>query len=141
MAYLSDQDKEVFYTEVKRLIKIIKTKIARGTDDADMNSDSEGSGCLVRQKDNSFQFAGSTKIQLAWLEPLLSIQVLHSYPKMALLAYEAFSEYIDVFDNEFCSLYNQFIDKFGHQHEKSRAKFYSLNDRATTERSQIDEFY
>lgn len=27
VAHLSDQDKEVFYTEVKRLIKIIKTKV------------------------------------------------------------------------------------------------------------------
>jgi hypothetical protein len=60
---------------------------------------------------------------------------------MALLAYEVFSEYSEVFDNEYCNLYTLFISKYEHLPDKSRAKFYSLNDRATTERSHIDDLY
>jgi hypothetical protein len=54
MAFLSEQDKEVYYIEVKRLIKIIKTKIAKGTDDEEMMSDDETEGYLVKKNDQEF---------------------------------------------------------------------------------------
>ncbi len=63
IAFLCEQDKEVYYIEVKRLIKIIKTKIAKGTDDEEMLADDEATtGYLEQQNDQSFQFAGATQI-------------------------------------------------------------------------------
>lgn len=37
--------------------------------------------------------------------------MIQHYPKMALLAYDALSEYIDIFDNQYCNIFQMWREK------------------------------
>lgn len=58
---------------------------------------------FVNQKQE--KYTSSSLVSLAFLKPMLQNEVIKHYPKLALLAFDTFSEYMEVFDNEFCSLY------------------------------------
>ena len=72
---LSDVNKEVFYTEMKRLICLIKT------DSTNCNNQ-----------------INTTKLHQ--LKSILSLKVLGYYPKLSLLLYDLLIEYMPVFENE-----------------------------------------
>lgn len=130
---LIKSDKELYYSEVKHFIKIIKwtkeqhlRELERNkfelfgqTRDVEMKDEETKQGPhrqMSRKLDGEFRTVNpefskyrpdTLYPSLQNLESLLTIDLIRDYPKLSLLAYEALHEYIDVFDNTFVSFLKQ----------------------------------
>lgn len=120
IASLPDQDKELFFMAVKRITKMIKANMGRQdvemTTCVDVDSDTEPA-VYYKTPDGSFKQKESRsptnlKYSLQQLKHLLRPSVIQHYPKIALLAFDAFSEYMTIFDNPFCSLYSLCTERY-----------------------------
>lgn len=116
IASLADQDKEIFFMAVKRITKMVKANISKQDVEMTVDVDSDAEQNYRRTSDNSFKQIKPKepchKFSLQQLKHLLRPSVIQHYPKIALLAYEAFSEYMGIFDNEFCSLYSLYVERY-----------------------------
>ena len=129
---LSDEDKEIYYQEVKKLVRLIHSNYNQrmvanrpGVDEKalptqfnddfisrvngrfvglDLNTSKQRSKSLMSE--DAYMQESSNFPNLSSLSPLLTMKTITHYPKLSLLLYDSLKPFMCIFDNEYLS----FID-------------------------------